>query len=228
MAVADQVLAYLRALAWPIVVLIAIVLFRDSIRRLLAGIEEFEGFGVKTKIRQQVKRGVKAAEDVLKDSPPRTDATPGRLIAPNLVFIISQAQEALTVSRALASSVPVAANDSLGRMRSALTQLDTAITAVLVIFATAGTDDHRTRTWVDSTPASVDLRLHDLTTVSGWKGVLDSRNALRSTLIVVCGSNGKAVSETESDRFRDAAVRALEQWYELIRMAADVGRALQL
>ena len=223
MSVAGQVLSYLRVLVWPVVVLIAIVLFRDSIRRLLAGVEEFEGFGVKAKIRQRVKEGTIAAEDALRGSPPRQGSVPRRPIARNLVFIISQAQQALTVSRRLASASPVPSDDLLGGMRSALTQLDTAITAVIVIFATSESPDQETRAWADMTSTGVDSHLYDLTGVSGWKGVIDSRDALRGTLIVVCGSNGKAVGDAEADRFRSVALRALRQWENLIRIVAEAG-----
>jgi len=69
MTTADQVLTYLKVLVWPTIVVLALVLFRDPIRKLLGNIEEFEGFGVKAKIRQQVDQATRDAETVLAASP---------------------------------------------------------------------------------------------------------------------------------------------------------------
>lgn len=224
MGAGGQVLSYLQVLVWPIVVLVAIVLFRDSIRRLLAGVEEFEGLGFKVKVRQRVIEGTGAAEEALRGSPPRRDSAWRRPIR-NLIFIISQVEEAPTVSRRLAGAIPISSDDPLGKMRSALSQLDTVIAAIIVIFATAEAADQEPRAWVDMTSVGVDSHLYDLTGVSGWRGVIESRNILRTTLIVACGSKGKAVGEAEADRFTTVASRAFSQWERLIRMVVEAARS---
>jgi hypothetical protein len=217
MSTAGQVLAYLQVLAWPVVVLAAIVLFRDSIRRLLAGVEELEGPGFKVRIRQRVIDGTRAAEEALRGSPPRRDLVPGRPIR-NFVFIIAQVGAASAVSRRIAGAVPQTSDDPLRRMRSALAPLETVITAIIVIFATAESADEERNIWTDMTPDGVDSHLYELTGVRGWRNVIESRNILRSTLIVACGSRGKAVRDAEADRFIEVASRAFEQWDSLIRL----------
>jgi hypothetical protein len=224
MGTAGQVLAYLRVLVWPVVVLAAIVLFRDSIRRLLAGIEEFEGPGFKVRVRQRIIEGTKAAEEALRGSTPAQDYTPRQPIR-NLVFIISQIAATPAVSRRIAGSAPISSNDPLRRMRSALAPLDTAITAIIVIFATAASADEERRPWVDMTPDGVESRLHDLTGVSGWRSTIESRDILRSTLIVACGSKGKAVGEAEVNRFIEVASLAFSQWENLISLVVQTARS---
>src|SRR5450755_2062049 len=125
MDVADQVLAYLRVLTWPVTVSLAIVLFRGSIRGLLGGVEEFEGFGVKAKIRQRVTDGTTAAEQALDGSPIGQAPMNQQRVAPHLITVIPRVEEALTVSTQLAGEMPGPPDDPLREMRSVLNWLDT-------------------------------------------------------------------------------------------------------
>jgi hypothetical protein len=110
-------------------------------------------------------------------------------------------------------------------MRSALSSLDTVITAVIVIFATAESADANTAAWADMTPDGVDSHLHDLTGVSGWRSIIESRDILRSTLIIACGSKRGAVRETQINDFTEVADRAFGEWEILIRMVVEGSRA---
>jgi hypothetical protein len=224
MDTASQVLAYFQVLAWPFVAFTAIVLFRDSIRRLLAGVEELEGPGFKVRVRQRIAQGNAAAEEALQRSVPRRDSEPRHTIR-NLVFIISQVEAVPAVSKRIAGGIPNPLSDPLDKMRSALTRLDTVISAIIIIFATAESADQEARTWLDMTPDGVDSHLRDLTGVRGWSSVIESRNILRGTLIVACGSKGKAVGEVESDKFTAVASLAFEQWERLIRLVVETGRS---
>lgn len=51
---AEIVLDYLRVLAWPLVVTVALLAFRASIRNVLARLSAFEGFGVKASLEKVV------------------------------------------------------------------------------------------------------------------------------------------------------------------------------
>jgi hypothetical protein len=78
------------------------------------------------------------------------------------------------------------------------------------------------------TPAGVDRHLADLTGVSGWRGVIESRNILRSTLIVVCGLGGKTTGQAEAAEFARVALRALQRWQDLVnRVAGSAHRFAQ-
>lgn len=50
MGTAETVLDYLRALAWPAVTVTALVLFRRSIRSILARVSQVEGFGMRASL----------------------------------------------------------------------------------------------------------------------------------------------------------------------------------
>lgn len=92
MTIADQVLAYLRVLVWPTIVAIALVLFRDPIRGLLSGLEEFEGFGIKTKIRSRVAQAARDSANALATSPVIRTGNP-----PEIATIIGRYMESVAI-----------------------------------------------------------------------------------------------------------------------------------
>jgi len=132
MSIASQVLAYVKVVTWPLTVVLALVLFRTAIRRLLSGVEEFEGFGIKAKIRQQVADGIDSANRALADSQVSIVPSAARRISLGLTAIISKAESALRVSSWLARPDTGIGDDSPEAMKSYLTWLDTAVTVLRI------------------------------------------------------------------------------------------------
>lgn len=226
MSISDQVLEYLKVVAWPATVAVALVLFREAIRKVLGGLEEFDGFGIKARIRQQVADGITSAQDALDASP--IDFTPaGRAPAP----VISRAQTALTVSSWLAKPDPGVGDRSAEAMRAYLNWLDTAVTAVVTVFAAADPGDVRGEAWADMTPRGIERQLSAITGVTGWQGVVESRNILRGVVALLHDQGRGTVSQTDAGRFVRVVVRALGQWQQLVlevsEVASDGARGLR-
>jgi hypothetical protein len=79
-------------------------------------------------------------------------------------------------------------------MWSYLNWLDTAVTAVVTVFSTADPREERLvppepvgAAWADLTSHSIERRFSEVTGVSGWRGVIESRDILRGTIVLVCG-----------------------------------------
>lgn len=217
MSASGQVLAYLKVAVWPVTVVIALVLFREAIRKVLGGLEEFNGFGIKARIRQQVADGITSAQDALDAS--RIGVTPaGRAPAP----MISHAQAALTVSSWLAKPDPGVGDRSPEAMRAYLNWLDTAVTAVVTVFAAADPRNVQGEAWADTTPRGIERQLSAITGVTGWQGVVESRNVLRGVVALLCGQGGGTVSQTDAGRFVRVVVDALGQWQQLVLEVSEV------
>jgi len=78
---------------------------------------------------------------------------------------------------------------------------------------------------MDMTPVGVERHLQDLTGISGWRGVIESRNILRRTMDALSRRGGAAaLSQLEARRFVRVVLRALEHWQDLVNQAADVAR----
>jgi hypothetical protein len=239
MSIAAQVLAYLKVLAWPVTALVALVVFRVAIRGVLGGIQEFEGFGIRARIGREVASGIASAAEALDESPvglaapANHNVPPGRTQrGPNeSIFVTSQAQAALTVSSRLAKPDPSVGDDTAEAMRSYLSWLDTAVTAVVTVLATA---DPREQLLVSPEPAGearADLTSHrierqfgEATGVSGWQGVIESRDILRGTLVLVCGQATRAVSQADARKFVGVVMRSLDQWQDLVKQAGEAAR----
>lgn len=238
MSVGGEVLAYLKVVAWPVTVVVVLVLFREAIRKVLGGLEEFDGFGIKARIRQQVADGIASAQDALDASPigltpqgtptrggsPRASARPGGG-AP--AYVISRAQTALTVSSWLAKPDSGVGDRSADAMRAYLNWLDTAVTAVVTVFAAADLPDVESEAWADTTPRGLERRLSEVTGVTGWQGVVESRNVLTGIVALSCGQVGSTVSRTDAGRFVRVVVRALDQWQQLVNEAGEVASGVQ-
>jgi hypothetical protein len=222
MTVADQILAYLKVLVWPIVVTLVLVLFREPIAGILNGLEEFEGFGVKAKVRRQVTQAARDSKAALERSPIiKVSDNP---IGGSLYIIGIHMLNALRFSSNL---VPESGSltRQLQRMRLAVQRLDTAIIAVLVATAvqpsSANRPDHTSETlWRDMTPNGVELYMIDLTGFAGWRGVIETRDLLSGSLVLVCGKSAEALTPEEADLFVTTAQQALGQLSTLVRNVA--------
>jgi hypothetical protein len=236
MSIAGQVLAYLKVLAWPVTALVALVIFRVAIRGVLGGIQEFEGFGIRAKIGREVASGIASAAEALAESPVGLAAPanhnqpPGRTQrGPNEpIFVTSQAQAALTVSSRLAKPDPGIGDDTTEAMRSYLNWLDTAVTAVMTVFVTADPRDQRLvppepagEARADLTSHSIERQFSEVTGVSGWRGVIESRDILRGTIVLVCGQGTRAVSQADARKFVAVVMRSLDQWQDLVKEAGQ-------
>jgi hypothetical protein len=227
MTIADQVLAYLKVLVWPTIVVFALVLFRDPIKRLLGGLEEFEGFGIKAKIRSRVTQAAADSAKALAASPIERR----REHPPRIVFIIGPfMQRAWQFSPSLVPETGPAVTDPLQRMRMAFERLDTAIIAVLVATAVPEQDqEHSTlsraggRSLVMS-PTGVEVYMLNLTGYSGWKGVIETRDILRRTLASICGKNSKALTPTEANYFDSVVFEASSHLARLVNSVANLAR----
>ncbi|NEK59908.1 hypothetical protein GCU56_18800 [Geodermatophilus sabuli] len=83
----ELVLSYIQTLIWPVVVLIALFLFRNSIRGLLKRISQFDAFGVTATMAEEA-RDVEAALAVA--AQPETDEGQRRDV---LEFLVQQATQ---------------------------------------------------------------------------------------------------------------------------------------
>ena len=205
--VANEVLSYVRIIAWPTIAGLAIVLFRGAIRKLLSNIEEFEGFGVRAKIRQQVAKGTMTAEQALgrarsEPQQPADQRTTGMPVTVKVAL-----RNALVFSEQLAGSVQNQSVQPLQEMKSSLNQLETSITAVLVVFA-GNSGQLQAEPWTDLSPAGIERYLTDITGVSGWRHVIECRNILRDTLLIVCDHGRNAVSPHDASWFWRVGQRA--------------------
>jgi hypothetical protein len=241
MSISGQILAYLKVLAWPVTALAALVIFRVAIRGLLGGIQEFEGFGIKAKLGQQIASGIASAAAALAESPVAVvtptdhDHSPhSRSLrsarGPSLpILAISQVQAALAVSSRLAKPDPDVGDDTAEAMRSYLNWLDTAVTAVVSVLATSGqsrqdlalpqSDDNLQ---ADLTAQRIERQFSALTGVSGWRGVIEARDTLRDTIAHVCGQGAAIVTRRDAHRFVTTVIHSLDHWQNLVR---EVGKA---
>jgi hypothetical protein len=219
MNTADQVLAYLKVLVWPVIVAFALVLFRDPIRALLGGIEEFEGFGFKAKIRRQVTQAASDSEAVLAGSPIERTSD-GQVGIRALLIISVNMRNALNFGSRLVPRPGDSTTDQLQRMRQIVDRLDTIIIAVL---AATTSDDS-----VEVTPRTPRMNGPDIerymvaiTGWAGWHGVIEARDILRSTLATLCGKRGQAVQPAEVILFVTAADHAFRHWRTLVNDVAE-------
>jgi hypothetical protein len=243
MSIAGQVLAYLKILAWPATALVALMIFRVPVRSLLGGIQEFEGFGIKAKIGRQVASGVAAAAEALDESPvsPAPPANSGQSSRPQPArlqrgpggptLVVSQAQAALTVSSRLAKPDPGIGDDTAEAMRSYLNWLDTAVTAVVTVLATADSyardlvpQEPDGEAQADLTSQRIERQFSEVTGVSGWRGVIESRDILRGTIVLVCGHGTAVVSQADARKFVAVIMRSLDQWQKLVKVSGEALR----
>lgn len=75
MQTAEVVLGYVRALAWPAVVLLALGLFRSSIRSALGRLSRLEGFGAKASLETVAHDAQRVADSP--EAPPHPPLAPG-------------------------------------------------------------------------------------------------------------------------------------------------------
>jgi hypothetical protein len=218
MTVADQVLSYIKALAWPAITILALVMFRDPIRGLLGGIEEFEGFGIKAKVRQRVSQAAQDAEAALGGSNvTRVSTSPTRIyfrVADNM-------QAALRFSTNVADYASIPPDDPLQRMKQVIERLDTAIIAVLVVTALPDPNQTIKPAWRGTAPLSVEAYMIELTGYAGWMGVIEVRDILRGCLASLCGKKGRAVTSDEANRFTSVGWAALRQLTVLVDAVAS-------
>lgn len=230
MADADLVLAYIKALAWPTIVVVVLILFRSPLKALLGAIEEFEGFGVRAKIGQRLTQAATAAEQSLAQDPPhdlsRTLAYRGGPDGRHWIGARETASRMEIAMKFTNSSGEGVAAHSVERMRISVDALDMAVNAVLVVVATSGwpslpdAEQHRfiLATWIEN-------QLVDLTGFSGWAGIIRSRNILRGALSAVCGKAARRVSPQEVITIINAAESAHDR---LRRLVSDFANSLNL
>jgi hypothetical protein len=216
MAAASQVLAYLKALAWPIIVLFAIVLFRTPIRGLLDNIEELEGFGVKAKINRQVKQAAGDSQSALAASPVRrfSQRRPDVVIALNM-------QRALRFSYGLVDVPSTPPTDQLHKMRLVVDRLDRAIIAVLVA-AALPEDRAQAPIYVLSLPSSVEAYMEVVTGYSGWQGIVETRNILRSTVQRICRGSSRHLAPDDVALFISVGDQAFSRLNQLVAASANL------
>lgn len=219
MTIADQVLSYLKVLVWPVIVTVALVLFRGPIGEVLRGLEEIEGFGFKAKIRRRVIQAARNSEEALAGSPIKhiRDISSGRL------YVIARyMQTALRFSPDLVPSSGRPPAGRLGPMRRAVEQLEAAIIAVLVVTVLPESNEPRRVDWSNMTPAGIEIYMVDITGFTGWRGVIETRDTLRDTLSLLCGKRGEAaVTFVEMDLFITAARRAFEHLNDLVSAVVE-------
>lgn len=220
MADSAEVLAFFKVLAWPFVVLVAILVFRRALRRLIEGIEEVEGFGVKARIRREVGEAADSANQALDRSRVERGIRPAGAI----VLVAVNMQRALRASHQLTPPEP--AGDGRTRwvrqMRSRVAQLDTALVAVIVA---AGMDPERvgqlTVSGSDLTVSGSDADALDrymvtVTGVTGWKGVVEARNVLHVAVAGICAGSAPAVTSAYAAEFIGAGERAFGRLGRLV------------
>jgi hypothetical protein len=119
----------IKALTWPLIVAVALIMFQDPIRGILGGIEEFEGFGIKAKIRRQVSQAAQDSRAALARSRvERVGSGPTTVI----FIVAANMQAALRFSPNVVREASSPPTDPLPRMRQVVQRLDAAIIAVLV------------------------------------------------------------------------------------------------
>jgi hypothetical protein len=217
---ANLVLSYFRTLIWPFIVAMALILFRVPITALLGGIEEFEGFGIKLRVNQQVSRASADAQGALSSKTPQRTGG-GRLRL--LVIVAPNMRQAMLFTGTLLPGLPRSAPPQ-DRMRGAVERLDSVIVAVLA--ATAGHDDNDPEElgWPRLDADDVERYMVALTGWAGWGRIVSARNILMVGLVAVCGKRGKAVGIEEANYFEDVANLAIEA---LSTMVALVGGSVQ-
>jgi hypothetical protein len=220
MNTADQVLAYLRVLVWPVIVAGALLLFRRPIGRLLDRIEGLEGFGIKAQMRSQVTKAAADSEAALAESPIRRVPN----ITPAVVVVLNM-QGVLSLSPRLYPSIPGATGKQ--RMQWIVDRLETGIIAVLVaasLGVSTGVKDPADRPpWPEMTAADIERYMTAVTGVSGWRGVIEARNMLRVGLSSVCGKAGAELSGDAQEVvvFVTAGANA---WNRLVHLRDEVVR----
>jgi hypothetical protein len=189
---ADLVLAYIKALAWPAIVVVVLILFRNPLKALLGAIEEFEGFGVRAKIGQRITQAATEAEQCLAHDPPHDiSRTPAYRGGPDGRRWIGAREAASRMKIAVKFTTSTGAGvepQSVERMRISVDALDTAVNAVLVVIATSGWRPlHDAEQYSFILAAWIEDQLVDLTGFSGWNGIIRSRNILRNAVSAICG-----------------------------------------
>lgn len=226
MQTADLVLSYLKVLVWPLIVLVAIVLFRNPIRALLGGLEEFEGFGIKAKINRQVVQAAADSRAALENEPIEkiADDPPILLanIAPNMGIAVEFSSTLITE--------PSSSMTGPEKMRQAVERLDTAITAVLVvtIVPDSGQQESSPRSWPKRTAPEIERYMAALTGWTGWRGIVDASDILRGGLAGLCGKRAEAVSVEAVTLFVEASNEALTQLYRLVGSVLDAAPDAQV
>ncbi|WP_295792166.1 hypothetical protein [uncultured Microbacterium sp.] len=66
--VSKMVLAFLKVLAWPVVVIVAVTMFRKELTSLLGRLESLDGLGIQSKFRRAVAETVEGAEAAEEDA----------------------------------------------------------------------------------------------------------------------------------------------------------------
>ena len=107
MDLAEIVLDYLRVLVWPLTVLTALALFRQSLRSVLSRLAMFEGFGVKATLAEA------AAEAAQVTGSPKPTPGKRRVLPASGLNGVRFAPESYTEARAFATVFePVSASSS--------------------------------------------------------------------------------------------------------------------
>lgn len=219
------VVSYLNVLVWPVTLIISLVLFRDPIRNLLGSIEEFEGFGIRARISRQVGDASSRAQKALNESRIHgLSVTELRPIRIRLPLALAMA-DALRLSSGIASRrAPGQASGQRRDMRAAVERLDIAVNSVIIVVATSPSMEWQADDWAELNPVSIELRLSQATSVTGWKGVIEARDILKDTLAATCGSSVKTLNPSDVAFFLEVGMAALERWQALVAIVVDSAR----
>jgi hypothetical protein len=215
MSTADVVLAYIKTLVWPAIVALALILFRDPIRGLLGGLEEFEGFGFKAKIRRQVTEAATGAKAALAGSPIEQLAAVRASQEVNAVEA-DDMKEALKLSSNLVHEPDASVTSQIQRMRLVVDQLNTAIIAVLAVIMVSQSTEGGPQPRPNMTAAGIEGYMAAHTGWAGWRGAIEARDILRGSVAMLCGKRGEAVEPAQVILFVTAGEDALQRWSTLI------------